>query len=186
MNIRTYRICSQTTFWRQVITILWTIEILFSLQFISCSNYSCFSDDKNRLLCWCYLCLFWLKQDALQNPVLIHMIQNKGRVKQSLLSGRIMGKWRRKQTSKKGVIPRPSSLFRAFPRVCKLQWVEHYTAVVSVPQFVKYILIEERYMCHDKTISPRGSQRLILACPCDKHKIALRSSAPLSVCQRRS
>ena len=146
MHIRTYCICSQTAFWRQVITILWTTEISFSLQFISCFNYSCFSDDKNRLLCWCYLCLFWLKRDARLDPVLMHTIQNKGRVKQSFLSSKIVGKWRGKWTSKKQLIPKPSSLFRAFPRVCKLQWVEHYTAVVSVPQFVKYVLIEERYV----------------------------------------
>lgn len=40
-------------------------------------------------------------------------------------------------------------------------------------QFVKQVLIEERYSAMTKTISPKGSQRLILACLCDKHKIVL-------------
>lgn len=48
--------------------------------------------------------------------------------------------------NKKQILPKIASLFIALPRVCKLQWAVHYTAVVSVPQFVKYVLIEERYV----------------------------------------
>lgn len=48
--------------------------------------------------------------------------------------------------NKEQILPKPANLFIALPRVCKLQWADHYTAVVSVPQFVKYMLIEERYV----------------------------------------
>lgn len=123
MCIRTHCMCSWTVFWGQVITILWTTEMSCRLEFISWFIYSCFSDDKNRLLCQCYRCLFWLKQDVQQDPVLIHMIQNKGSVKQSFLSSKVLGKGRGKGTSKKQTINSHLGLFRAFPRVCKLHWV---------------------------------------------------------------
>ena len=146
MCIRTYCISSQTAFWRQVVTVLWTTEVSFSLQFISCFNYCCFSDDKNRLLCWCYFCLFRLKQDARLDPVLIHTIQKKGRVRQSLLAKLWGNGGENEEVRNRQSLPKPSSVFRDFPRVCQLQWVEHYTADVSVPQSVKYVLIEERCM----------------------------------------
>lgn len=120
-----------------------------------------------------------------QGPVLIHVIPNKGRVKQSFLSSKVLGKGRGKWTRKKQTTNSHLGLFRAFPRVCKLHWVraQHCsflsTSVCCTHSSRKKVLAMIKPL-------PQVKSTADPCLFCDKHKIVLHSSWSLSACQRRN
>lgn len=103
------------------------------------------------------------------------MIQNKGRVKQSFLSSKVLGKGRGKGTSKKQTINSHLGIFRAFPKVCKLHWVRtQHCSFLSTS--VSCIHISRRKALAMIKPLPQAKPAVDPCCSCDKHKIVLHSS----------